>query len=52
LDEAAASWSFKKILEHWAHKHAQAVYVPSKRQHELAKKNGARLLRRIQRVLK
>jgi len=33
-DEVAASWSFKKILEHWAHKHAQAVYVPSKRQTE------------------
>ena len=33
-DEVAASWSFKKILEHWAHKHAKAVYVPSKRQTE------------------
>jgi hypothetical protein len=33
-DEVAASWSFKKILEHWSHKHAQAVYVPSKRQTE------------------
>jgi hypothetical protein len=33
-DEVATSWSFKKILEHWAHKHAQAVYVPSKRQTE------------------
>ena len=33
-DEVVASWSFKKILEHWAHKHAQAVYVPSKRQTE------------------
>ncbi|MFO1512292.1 MAG: MvaI/BcnI family restriction endonuclease [Verrucomicrobiota bacterium] len=32
--EVAASWSFKKILEHWAHKHAKAVYVPSKRQTE------------------
>ena len=32
LIEAASSWSFKKILEHWAHKHALAVYVPSKRQ--------------------
>jgi hypothetical protein len=30
-DEVAASWSFKKILEHWAHKHAKAVYVPSVR---------------------
>jgi hypothetical protein len=28
----AASWSFKKILEHWSHKHSKAVYVPSKRQ--------------------
>jgi hypothetical protein len=33
-DEVAASWSFKKILEHWAHKHSKAVYVPSKRQTE------------------
>jgi hypothetical protein len=33
-DEVAASWSFKKILEHWSRKHAQAVYVPSKRQTE------------------
>lgn len=24
-DEVAASWSFKKILEHWSHKHAKAV---------------------------
>jgi len=30
--DVAASWSFKKILEHWSHKHAKAVYVPSKRQ--------------------
>ena len=30
-DEVAASWSFQKILEHWSHKHAKAVYVPSKR---------------------
>ena len=34
LNEVAASWSFKKILEHWTHKHAKAVYVPSKRQTE------------------
>ena len=27
--EVAASWSFTKILEHWTHKHAKAVYVPS-----------------------
>ena len=27
--EIAASWSFKKILEHWSHKHAKAAYVPS-----------------------
>ena len=33
-DEVAASWSFKKILEHWSHKHAKAVYVPSRRQTE------------------
>ena len=30
----AASWSFKKILEHWSHKHSKAVYVPSKRRTE------------------
>lgn len=29
--EIAASWSFKKILEHWSRKHTKAVYVPSKR---------------------
>jgi len=28
--ETAASWSFKKILEHWSKKHMKAVYVPSK----------------------
>lgn len=33
-DEVAASWSFKKILVHWSHKHSKAVYVPSKRQTE------------------
>ena len=33
-DEVAASWSFRKILEHWSHKHSKAVYVPSKRQTE------------------
>jgi len=33
-DEVAASWSFKKILEHWSRKHSKAVYVPSKRQTE------------------
>ena len=33
-DEVAASWSFRKILEHWWHKHSKAVYVPSKRQTE------------------
>lgn len=27
--EVAASWSFKKILEHWSKKHMKAVYVPS-----------------------
>lgn len=32
--EVAASWSFKKILEHWSHKHSKAVYVPSKRRTE------------------
>jgi hypothetical protein len=31
-DEVAASWSFKKILEHWSRKHSKAVYVPSQRQ--------------------
>jgi hypothetical protein len=35
--EVAASWSFKKILEHWSHKHARAVYVPSKRRTEPAR---------------
>lgn len=29
--EVAASWSFRKILEHWSLKHEKAVYVPSKR---------------------
>lgn len=32
--EVAASWSFQKILEHWSHKHAKAVYVPSQRRRE------------------
>ena len=32
--EVAASWSFKKMLEHWSRKHAKAVYVPSKRETE------------------
>jgi hypothetical protein len=32
--EIAASWSFKKILEHWSRKHTKAVYVPSKRRTE------------------
>lgn len=32
--EIAASWSFKKILEHWSRKHTKAVYVPSKRKTE------------------
>lgn len=27
--EVAASWSFRKVLEHWSRKHAKAVYVPS-----------------------
>jgi len=30
-DEVAASWSFRKILQHWSHKHSKAVYVPSMR---------------------
>ena len=30
--ELAASWSFSKLLEHWARKHARAVYVPSEKQ--------------------
>ena len=33
-DEVAASWSFKKILEHWSQKHMKAVYVPSQRRLE------------------
>ena len=32
--EVAASWSFKKILEHWSQKHTKAVYVPSQRRLE------------------
>lgn len=32
--EVAALWSFRKILEHWSHKHAKAVYVPSQRRTE------------------
>ena len=24
----AASWSFSKIMDHWKHKHSQAVYIP------------------------
>ena len=32
--EVAASWSFKKILEHWSQKHMKAVYVPSQRRLE------------------
>ena len=32
--EVAASWSFKKIFEHWSRKHMQAVYVPSMRRLE------------------
>lgn len=32
--EVAASWSFRKILEHRSHKHAKAVYVPSQRRTE------------------
>jgi len=27
--EDAASWTFANILEHWKHKHTNAVYVPS-----------------------
>jgi len=26
---AAASWSFSKIMKHWTRKHAKAVYIPS-----------------------
>ncbi|MEW6301827.1 MAG: MvaI/BcnI family restriction endonuclease [Verrucomicrobiota bacterium] len=32
--EVAASWSFRKILEHWSRKHTKAVYVPSMRRTE------------------
>lgn len=28
-EEVAAAWDFRKILEHWSHKHTKAVYVPS-----------------------
>jgi len=28
----AASWSFAKLIQHWNRKHAQAVYVPSKKE--------------------
>ena len=34
-EEIAASWSFKKLFEHWSHKHTKAVYVPSMRRTEL-----------------
>jgi hypothetical protein len=27
--EAAATWSFKNMMQHWNRKHAQAAYVPS-----------------------
>ncbi|WP_169195383.1 MvaI/BcnI family restriction endonuclease [Devosia sp. MC1541] len=29
LNEVAAAWSFKGMMEHWNRKHAQAAYVPS-----------------------
>lgn len=29
--ERAAFWSFLSLMEHWSHKHAKAVYVPSMR---------------------
>jgi hypothetical protein len=32
--EDAASWSFANILEHWKHKHANAVYVASENRKE------------------
>jgi len=32
--QVAASWSFKKIFEHWSRKHTRAVYVPSQRRTE------------------
>jgi hypothetical protein len=32
--EVAASWSFKKMLEHWSKKHTKAAYVPSNRRTE------------------
>ena len=28
-DECAASWSYKKLIQHWKRKHNQAVYVPN-----------------------
>ena len=30
-ENIAASWEFKKVIEHWNRKHAKAVYVPSMR---------------------
>ena len=27
--EVAAAWGFSRLFEHWSHKHAKAVYVPS-----------------------
>jgi uncharacterized protein (DUF2132 family) len=30
-DIIAASWKFTDMIAHWSRKHAQAVYVPSKR---------------------
>ena len=34
-DEIAAIWHFPGIMKHWTRKHAQAVYVPSKRNNEI-----------------
>ena len=35
--EVAAAWPFNGLLEHWAHKHARAVYVPSQCRKEPAR---------------
>lgn len=32
--KVAASWAFESLLTHWSRKHANAVYVPSKRRDE------------------
>jgi len=35
LGQIAAGWSFKRLMEHWARKHALAAYVPFEKNSEL-----------------